>query len=59
MYAGGDRINILSEHHDSVLNLMKTSKTLKFYIEFEDSPTTQYRFEMDMNNFNDVLNEFQ
>lgn len=57
MHPGGDRIYIIDKYHSSVLNLLKTSKTIKFYIEFEDSPTTRYRFEICMNNFNDVLNE--
>ena len=57
MHPGGDRIYIIDKYHKSVLDLMKTSKTLKFYIEFEDSPTTQYRFDVDMNNFNDALKD--
>lgn len=59
MWPGEDRIYVIDTYHSSVLNLMKTSKQLKFYIEYEDSPTTQYRFEVEMNNFNDVLNDFQ
>lgn len=59
MWPGEDRIFIIDTYHSSVLNLMKTSKQLKFYIEYEDSPTTQYRFEVDMSNFNDVLDDFQ
>lgn len=57
MHPGEDRIYIIDEYHSSVLNLLKTSKTVKFYIEFEDSPTTRYRFEIRMNNFNDVVDE--
>ena len=59
MWPGGDRIYIIDTYHTDVLNLMKTSQTLKFYIQNEDYPTTQYRFEVDMNNFNDVLNDIQ
>lgn len=59
MWAGDDRIFVIDTYHSSVLDLMKTSKTLKFYIEYEDSPTTQYRFEVDMSNFNDVVNDMQ
>lgn len=59
MYAGGDRIFVIDTYHSSVLDLMKTSKTLKFYIQNEDYPTTQYRFEVDMSNFNDVVNDMQ
>jgi len=57
MHPGGDRIYIIDKYHSSVLNLLKTSKTIKFYIEFEDSPTTRYRFEIYMNNFNDIVDE--
>lgn len=59
MHPGSDRIYIIDTYHSSVLNLMRTSEMLKFYIEYEDSPTTQYRFEVDMNNFNEVLNDMQ
>lgn len=55
MWPGDDRIYIIDTYHDSVLELMKTSETLKFYIECEDSPTTRYRFEVDMSNFNDIV----
>lgn len=57
MWGGGDRIYIIDTYHSAVLDLMKTSKTLKFYIQNEDYPTTQYRFEVDMSNFNDVVND--
>ena len=59
MHPGGDRIYIIDTYHNGVLNLMKTSETLKFYIQYEDSPTTQYRFELDMNNFNDAVADMQ
>ena len=59
MWGGGDRIYVIDTYHSSVLDLMKTSETLKFYIQFEDSPTTQYRFEVDMSNFNDIVNKMQ
>ena len=59
MHPGGDRIYIIDRYHKSVLNLMKTSELLKFYIEYEDSPTTRYRFDMDMSNFNDMLREME
>jgi len=59
MHPGSDRIYVIDTYHSFVLNLMKTSQKLKFYIEFEDSPATQYRFEVDMSNFNDVVNDMQ
>lgn len=59
MHPGSDRIYIINTYHNTVLNLMKTSKHLKFYIQNEDFPTTQYRFDVDMNNFNEVLKRMQ
>lgn len=55
MHPGGDRIYIIDIYHDAVLNLMRTSDNLQFYIEDEIWTTTQYKFDVDMNNFNDVL----
>ena len=55
MHPGGDRIYVIDTYHNSVLHLMKTSTNLKFFIQYEDSPTTQYRFDVDMNNFNVIL----
>ena len=55
MHPGGDRIYIIDIYHDAVLNLMRTSDHLQFYIEDEIWTTTQYKFDVDMNNFNDVL----
>lgn len=59
MYPGGDRIYIIGRYHNAVLDLMKTSEKLKFYIEYETYPTTRYRFDLNMNNFNDMLREMQ
>lgn len=59
MHPGEDRIFIIDTYHDSVLELMKTSEVLKFYIQSEDSPTTQYRFELIMDNFNDAVADMQ
>ena len=55
MHPGGDRIYIIDIYHDAVLNLMRTSENLQFYIEDETWITTQFKFDVDMNNFNDVL----
>ena len=55
MHPGDDRIYIIDIYHDAVLNLMRTSEHLQFYIENETWTTTQYKFDVDMNNFNDVL----
>lgn len=55
MHQGGDRIYIIDIYHDAVLNLMRTSENLQFYIENETWTTTHYKFEVGMNNFNDVL----
>ncbi len=55
MHPGGDRIYIIDIYHDAVLNLMRTSENLQFYIEDETWITTQFKFNVDMNNFNDVL----
>ena len=57
--AGGDRIYVIDTYHSSVLKMMKTSQNLRFYIEYEDSPTTQYRFDVDMTNFNDVVDSMK
>lgn len=59
MWPGGDRIYIIDTYHSTVLEMMKTSTTIKFFIQSEDSPTTQYRFEVDMSNFNDVVADMQ
>ncbi len=59
MHPGEDRIYIIDTYHASVLKLMKTSKNLKFFIQSEDSPTTQYRFDVDMNNFTDLVKKMQ
>ena len=56
---GGDRIFIIDTYKSTVLEMMMTSKTIKFFIQNEDSPTTQYRFEVDMSNFNDVVTDRQ
>ena len=58
MHPSGDRIYIIDTYHDEVFNLMKTSDNLQFFIQNEAFPTTQYRFDVDMNNFNDVLDDF-
>ncbi len=55
MHPGGDRIYIIDTYYKAVLNLMRTSEKLQFYIENESFSTTQYKFDVDMNNFNDVL----
>ena len=55
MHPGGDRIYIIDTYHKAVLNLMRTSEKLQFYIENEHFTTTQYKFDVDMANFNDVL----
>ena len=55
MHPGGDRIYIIDTYHKAVLNLMRTSEKLQFYIENESFTTTQYKFDVDMNNFDDVL----
>ena len=55
MHPGGDRIYIIDIYHDAVLNLMRTSENLQFYIEDAIWTTTHYKFDVDMNNFNDVL----
>ena len=55
MHPGGDRIYIIDIYHDAILNLMRTSDNLQFYIENETWTTTHYKFDVDMNNFNDVL----
>ena len=57
MHPGGDRIYIIDIYHDAVLNLMRTSDHLQFYVEDEIWTTTQYKFDVDMNNFNDVLSD--
>ncbi len=59
MNPGGDRIMVINTYSNDVLNLMKTSENLKFWIQNEDSPTTQYRFDVDMSNFNEVVEDMQ
>ena len=55
MWPGDDRIFVIDTYHSTVLEMMQTSETIRFYIQYEDSPTTQYRFDVDMNDFNDVV----
>jgi hypothetical protein len=59
MWPGGDRIYVIDTYHSEVLKMMQTSETIKFFIQSEDSPTTQYRFEVDMNNFNDLVEDIK
>ncbi len=57
MHPGDDRIFIIDIYHKAVFNLMQTSDNLQFYIQDEYFTSTQYRFDVDMNNFNDVLDD--
>ena len=59
MWPGDDRIYVIDTYHSAVLDMMQTSETIKFYIQSEDSPTTQYRFEVDMSNFNSAVADMQ
>lgn len=59
MWPGDDRIYVIDTYHSAVLDMMQTSEIIKFYIQSEDSPTTQYRFEVDMSNFNDAVADMQ
>ncbi len=52
-----DRIIVIGQDYTKILDMMQTSKKLKFFIQPEDSAITEYRFEVDMNNFNEVLQE--
>ena len=54
---GGDRIFITSEYESTVLNMMKTSRSMKFYIQSEDSPATVYRFDLDLTDFMYIYNK--
>lgn len=59
MHPGSDRIYIIDKYHSTVLKMMKSSEKMKFYLEREDSTAIQYRFEVDMSNFNEVLKEVE
>lgn len=52
---GGDRIYVIDTYLKAVINLMRTSENLQFYIQNQNFATTEYKFAVDMNNFNDVL----
>ena len=51
---GGDRM-FISSQKSSVLEMMKTSKYMKVYIQGQDSPTTIYQFEVDLTDFAEIL----
>ena len=53
---GGDRVIVSDDDFKEVLSMMKTAKTMRFYIEEEDRPTTQYRFDLDLTDFVLILN---
>lgn len=55
MHPGGDRIFIIDTYHSITLDFIKTSKHIKVYILNEETPTTQYLFEFNVANFNEVL----
>ena len=57
MWPGEDRIYIIDTYHDDVLDMMKNSEKIKFYIVDETHPTTQYRVEIDMIDFNEALED--
>ena len=52
---GADRIFILETDISPVLEMMKTSSYLRFYIESESSPTCKYRFNLELTDFNNAL----
>ena len=56
MYAGSDRIFIVNYDVSKVLDMMKTSQTVKFYIQNEKYKTTTYRFDLDLTDFLYVYN---
>ena len=53
IYAGGDRLFL--SNVSQVLSMMKSSTVMRFFIQEEDSPTTQYRFDVDLTDFNYIL----
>lgn len=57
MHPGGDRIYVIDAYDDTVFEMMKNSRELKFYIEQENAPAAQYRFNVDMSDFIVVLDE--
>lgn len=55
IYPGNDRISIVDSNRTKVFNMMKSAKTMRFFIQNEDSPATTYRFDIDLTDFLYVL----
>ena len=56
MYPGSDRISIVDNDKSTILNMMISVKTMRFFIQKESSPATTYRFDLDLADFLYVLN---
>lgn len=55
MYSGGCRIFIDDADKKSVLKMMKSAKTMRFFIQSEDAPVSTYRFDLDLTGFAQML----
>ena len=56
MYPGSDRISIVDNDKSTILNMMISVKTMRFFIQKESSPATTYRFDLDLADFLYALN---
>lgn len=59
MMQNEDRITIMYKDSVKIAEMMKTSKTLRFFIAPENSQMTEYRFDVEMNNFKNLLQEMK
>lgn len=59
MYNGGFRIYIADAYRSTVLNALKGSGTVRFYVVLSDRITTTYSFSIETSNFRDAYNLLQ
>lgn len=57
IFPGSDRISIVDNDKATILNMMISVETMRFYIQKESSPATTYRFDLELEDFLYALND--